>query len=76
MTRMKRKPKTQGPMATSLNTKGARRTGLFVRSLAIASGVGVVLLALVGAYVAWHSSAALPVDRHQVDRVTPATSHG
>ena len=61
MTRMKRKPKTQGPMATSLNTKGARRTGLFARSPAIASSVGVVLLALVGTYVAWHSSAALPV---------------
>ena len=61
MTRMKRKLKTQGPMATPLNTKGARRTGHFARSLAIALSVGVGLLALAGAYAAWHSSTTLPV---------------
>ena len=61
MTRMKRKLKPPGPMATPLNTKGARRTGLFARSLPFALSAGVGLLALAGAYVAWHSSAALPV---------------
>lgn len=61
MTRMKRKPKTPGPMATPLNTKKVRRSGHFARNLAIVSGIGVGLLALAGAYVAWHSSAALPV---------------